>query len=97
MAADRLPETVDDAIQYLLAQLDDENRTALKNMKREDLIQLHRSYGMGVRNTLGLWGSNAKLRADPEIAGMFPDSAALHIIERLWDWLNSGQPGEADG
>jgi hypothetical protein len=89
MASEKLPETVDEAIQYLLSRLDDENRNALKNMKREDLILLHRSYGMGIRNSLGLWGSNQKLRADPEIAGMFPDSASNYIIERMWVLLNS--------
>jgi hypothetical protein len=84
-----LPETVDEAIEYLLSKLDEENRHALKNMKREELIKLHRTYGMGVRNSLGLWGQNTKLRADPEIAGMFPDDASMYIIERIWDRLNS--------
>ena len=84
-----LPGTVDEAIQYLLSKLDETNQNELKNMKREDLILLHRGYGMGVRNSLGLWGSNARLCSDPEITGMFPDDASHYIIERMWDFLNS--------
>ncbi len=89
MTDEHLPETVDEAIQYLLSKLDEENQTELKNMKRDDLWKLHRPYGMGVRNSIGLWGSNAQLCSDPEIAGMFPDDASHYIIERMWDFLNS--------
>jgi hypothetical protein len=89
MAEQPLPETVDEAVEYLLSKLDDENRTLLKHIKREELIKLHRPYGMGVRNSLGLWGQNTKLCADPEIAGMFPDDASQYIIERIWERLNS--------
>lgn len=96
MTEQQLPETVDEAIKFLLSWLDEANKNALKNMKREDLITLHHHYGMDVRNTLGLWGSNAKLRADPEIAGMFPDDASIYIIERMWDMLNTPPDHDAD-
>ena len=89
MTDERLPETVEEAIQYLLSKLDEENQNELKNMKREELIRLHRPYGMGVRNSLGLWGQNNKLCTDSEIAGMHPDDASMYIIERMWDRLRT--------
>lgn len=92
MTDERLPETVAESIQYLLSKMDEVNQNELKNMKREDIISLHRTYGMSVRNSLGLWGSNAKLRSDPEIAGLFPDDASHYIIERMWDFLNAQDP-----
>ena len=86
---EHLPETVDQAIHYLLSKLDEENQNELKNMKREDLVKLHHGYGTGIRNSLGLWDRNAKLYSDPEITGKFPDDVSSYIIERMWDFLNS--------
>lgn len=89
MAERPLPETVDEAIQYLLSLLDETSQNNLKNMKRDDLGDLHHTYGAGVRHALGLWGTNPKLCANPEIVGMHPDDASIYIIKRMWDYLNS--------
>lgn len=87
-----LPTTVAEAVDYLLAQLDSQSRQNLRAMPRADLILLHRDYGMGVRNSLGLWGQSP-IRHDPEVAGLFPDDISQHIIERMWEKLQS----EANG
>ena len=86
---EQLPTTVAEAIQYLYSQLDEENRTQLKAMPRDELIKLHRGYGMGVRNGLGLWGQNKALLSDPELQGMFPDDISHYLIEKLWDSLHA--------
>lgn len=85
-----LPTTVAEAVEYLLAQLDRQSRQNLRTMRREDLISLHRDYGMGVRNSLGLWGQSP-INQDPEVAGLFPDDISQHIIERMWEKLQSDQ------
>jgi hypothetical protein len=87
-----LPTTVAEAVDYLLARLDQANRDALRSMKRDDLISLHHGYGTGIRNSLGLWGQSP-IRQDPEVAGWFPDDISQHIIERMWEKLQS----EANG
>lgn len=84
-----LPAMVKDAVRYLLARLTDDDKAALKAMRRDELIRLHRGYGMGVRNGLGLWGQNPALMRDPEIAGKFPDAASMYIIEQMWDVLHA--------
>jgi hypothetical protein len=87
-----LPTTVAEAVDYLLARLDPENRKALRAMKRDELISLHHGYGTGIRNELGLWGP-VPIHQDPEVAGLFPDDISQHLIERLWEKLQS----EANG
>ena len=87
--SDQLPTSVKEAIPYMLSRLDEESRANLKAIPRNDLIQLHRSYGMGLRNGLGLWGQNKELLSDPELQGMHPDDISHYLIEKLWDFLHA--------
>ena len=82
-----LPVAIDEAIQWMYAELDEQSRQDLKVMDKRQLIRLHRSYGLGIRNTLGLWRPDNPLMAQPELRGMFPDNASIYLIERLWEYL----------
>lgn len=89
-----LPTTVDEAVQYLLAKLDEENRARLKSMSRSDLGSLHFGYGMGIRNSLRLWDKSQALLKDPEIAPLYhADFISHYLIEKLWEHLQEIDKG----
>jgi hypothetical protein len=81
-------KTVDEAIAYLVSELDEKDRKLLRKMKESDLITLHRGYGMGIRNELGLWNSTTELLKDPDMARFSnPDDMSMYLIERVWHRL----------
>src|SRR5262249_48186989 len=77
------------AVAYLLQKLSPESREVVRNTKREDLIQFHRSsWGMGIRKELGLWGENVNLfRALSPDGEIHADDASMLLIYGVWDLL----------
>jgi len=59
----KLPETVDEAVDRLMMVLDDEQKIALATLQEDDLINLHFSLGMAVRNAFGLHNADSRLLA----------------------------------
>lgn len=65
-------------------------------MQEDALITLHQIWGMGIRNSFGMWqGNTALLRSCAAARGsdasgasgvsvLFPDEAAMVIIEAAW-------------
>jgi hypothetical protein len=51
------------AVEHLLANLPEEDQQRLRSMKQEDLIDLHFSLGMGIRNAFPIWGNEPLLRS----------------------------------
>ena len=75
------PETVVEAVDRLMMILDGEQKLALATMTEEDLIDLHFSLGLAIRNAFGLYGPGSKLLADCGV--VHPDDAAGIIIQAL--------------
>lgn len=95
---DQLPKTIRQAVQAMLSwpwadepgELDH-----LRSLHEEDLRQLHRWFGMGVRNSLGLWGSNPELLE--ACRATHPDEASAVLIEALWAHLQqTASPEDLD-
>lgn len=94
---DALPRTVDEAVDRLIAMMSPDDLAQIRQMSGHDLIELHFSLGMAIRNRFGLWGDNhelmescASVRAVP--SDFFrPDSASGVIIEALWQRLQEQQ------
>jgi hypothetical protein len=78
----RLPETVDDAIDRLMAILESEHKATTANLQEDDLIDLHYSLGMAIRNAFGLHKPHSKLLASCNVA--HPDDAYGVLIKKLW-------------
>ena len=57
------PETVTEAIERLMTVLEGEHKIALAIMRKEDLVDLHFSLGMAIRNAFGLHEPGSKLLA----------------------------------
>jgi hypothetical protein len=55
------PATCDGAIARLTTNLPTSEKEKLAAMARDDLINLHFGFGMGIRNEFGLWGGNLAL------------------------------------
>jgi len=77
------PKTVDDAVDRLMAVLDDEHKLFIAAMQEEDLINLHFSLGTDIRNAFRLHDQNSPLLKS---LGLFvhPDDASMLVINALW-------------
>lgn len=73
------PLTVEQAANNVLKQMNKEDLDRFKNMKKEDLINLHMGFGQGIRNDFGLWNGNALLQRNS--GTHHPDDASMEIIE----------------
>jgi hypothetical protein len=81
----RPPETVDEAVDRLMAVLEDEHKAVIASLREEDLIDLHFDLGLAIRNAFGLHEPGSKLLASCGVAQ--PDDAADTIIQVLWRTL----------
>ena len=84
----RLPETIAEAVERLMSVLEDEHKAALAIMQEKDLIDLHFSLGMAIRNAFDLHVSWSKLLASCGVVN--PDDASGVIISELWRALQAG-------
>jgi hypothetical protein len=85
------PQTVDEAVNRLVGALSEQDKQRIRELPKDDLIQFHFGWGMGIRNAFGLWGGNAALmQSCAEVSGrafMHPDDASMVIIEGVWQRL----------
>lgn len=79
----KLPETLDEVVTLLYNQMDKDDKIYLKELKEDQLIQLHNGYGRYIRNTLGLWSGNPKLKRNLNLH--HPDDCSSLIIKTLWN------------
>lgn len=82
-----LPSTVEEAVERLMVILGDEQRLAIAVMGENDLIDLHFSLGMAIRNAFGLHDANSKLFQACNVRD--PDDASEVIIKELWKKLGT--------
>jgi hypothetical protein len=85
---DRWPTTVRDTVKDILSSMPEADRERLKTMDKKDLILLHHSWGMGIRNHYGLWGGNTKLLESACGKACHPDNASGIIMAAVWDELH---------
>jgi len=87
---DFMPKTVAEAVDRLVAGLSEEERGRLRDMAKEDLILLHHTWGLGIRNKFGLWGENEALVESLPPEHRFADDASMFLIEAAWERLRGG-------
>ncbi len=78
------PKSIEKATEILIEALDENNLNVIKNMKEDDLWQLHMNLGQGIRNSMGLWGDNKALLKSCGSEEMHPDDASSAIVKFLW-------------
>jgi hypothetical protein len=80
------PTSVDEAAERLVAELDEASRKKVRETPRDKLLQFHMGWGMGIRNSFGLWQGNTPLLkscGEP----LHPDACSTVIIEAVWERL----------
>jgi hypothetical protein len=87
---DTWPTTVDEAAKRIAVELDDESKARVRTTRKDQLIQFHHGWGMGIRNSLGLWRGNDRLL---ESCGggrrAHPETCSTVIIEAVWTLLQA--------
>ena len=78
------PKSIEKATEILIEALDENNLNVIKNMKEDDLWQLHMNLGQGIRNSMGLWDDNKELLKSCGSEEMHPDDASSAIVKFLW-------------
>jgi hypothetical protein len=84
----KLPKTVDEAVDRLMLVLDDEQKIDIATLQEDDLIYLHFSLGMAIRNAFGLHNADSRLLASCDTATQ-PDDVSEVIIKALWEQMTS--------
>jgi hypothetical protein len=91
--AERLPLTVDEAVDHLLPEIPDIEKLALKRGSKMEVLKLHHGFGTWIRNEI--LRNNMELvrdcerRAGRKFRGYFLDSASGVILDALWERLQT--------
>ncbi len=87
----RLPKTVDEAVEKLIADLPLKDKTTIAKMAEKDLMTLQITLGSYIGSEFGAWTGNAELLFSCKRAAgdthIDPDHASIVIIEKLWKRL----------
>ena len=87
-----LPKTIDEAVDFVLARLSDEDKEQLRETPKEELSEHHFGLGMWIRNKLRLWDRKLDLSGPiDEFEFMLPDDASMRIIEGMWEKLQQSE------
>lgn len=81
-----IPKTKQEAVKLLKEGLDKDRLNYIKKLNKENLISLHFSLGMAIRNNFKLWEENSELLLS--LGGGHPDDVSMEIINALWEDLN---------
>ena len=81
---DVYPKTIETAAEIVMDGLSKDDLATIKQMKEDDLWEVHMSLGQGIRNSMGLWGDNKALLKSCGSEDMHPDDASAAIVKFLW-------------
>jgi hypothetical protein len=81
---DVFPKTIETAAEIVMDGLSKDDLATIKQMKEDDLWEVHMSLGQGIRNSMGLWGDNKALLKSCGSEDMHPDDASAAIVKFLW-------------
>ncbi|WDT86633.1 DUF6794 domain-containing protein [Alteromonas sp. 009811495] len=83
-----------EAANSIFGELDEASVKTLQETKKEELGKFHFSWGMGIRNSLGLWQEKSEIRLScaNEIGqdDIHADNASGIIMEKVWALVNNG-------
>jgi len=90
---DTWPTTVGEAARQIVGTLDNESKARVRATSKDQLIQYHSRWGMGIRNSFGLWRGNQKLLESCGLGKrIHPDDCSMIIIEAVWALLQTPEP-----
>ena len=81
------PLTFDEAVKRVIATLTEADKVEILKFPKKDLVLLHMSMGMKIRNDFGLHqGNDALMRA---CGTMDADAVSTDIVEAVWKRLKA--------
>ena len=89
-----LPETLEEAVAYLIAKLNDDDLRSIAAMEQDEFLMVaHFGLGLWIRNNLGLWsdGPLAKSLAGNDYSLQADDMSGI-ILTALWERLQETPP-----
>ena len=98
-AAAPWPVTCGEAATRAIEKMGPNGVARLRSLAKDELIELHLSLGLNIRNGFGLWdGNQALLDSCATAAGGLPepDSVSMMIITRAWEIVH-GERKSANG
>jgi hypothetical protein len=88
---EKLPKTVDETVEKLIAKLSSRDCTIIANMQKNDLVTLQSNLGRYVGSEFGIWTGNWELLESCKVVSddpdLHPDFAPNEIIYELWERL----------
>jgi hypothetical protein len=88
---EKLPKTVDDAVERLIAELPLKDKTTIAKMPENDLMTLQFTLGSYIGSEFGIWSGNRKLLYSCKLLShdlhLNPDYVPPLIIKELWKRL----------
>lgn len=88
LAGVAIPDSVESAVDRLMAVLDRHEQAEIAAMSLDDLVvNYHFSLGQQIRNAFGLWGENPALMAS--CGSLVADDASSVILTALWVRLSA--------
>jgi hypothetical protein len=88
-----MPRTLSDAVSAVLDRMSASDKKALAETRGEELSEFHRTWGMGIRNSYGLFDQNAELLKSCRAGDA--DEASSVIIREVWKRLADPSPAAA--
>ena len=83
-------DTLKEVLDKILSEMSLPDKNRLRKMKEDDLIMLHLTLGMQIRNTFLLWKGNINLTKDMNLPKeTHADEVSQKIIEALWRRLQN--------
>jgi hypothetical protein len=88
---EKLPKTVDEAVEKLIAELPLKDKSTIANMAENDLVTLQFTLGSYIGSEFGIWAGNRELLYSCKLLSddvhFDPDFAPPLIIMELWKRL----------
>lgn len=79
--------SLSEAVTLLHPKLTTVQKDEIRNTKKDDLVMLHVSLGLWIRNTFGLHAGNTELLIDCSPENPNADDASGVIVDRFWPSL----------
>jgi hypothetical protein len=98
---EKQPQSVDEAVDMLHANMGLNDEILLATMREENLIDVHFALGYHIRHEFGLWtGNDALLESCRIISGdnnLHVDDASMLIVRALWEKVQKSNILEDNG
>ena len=82
-----MPKNIEDAVSIVIDAMSSDQKEELRQVREENLLNLHFGFGMWVRNLLGHWVPPIVEEGYPA----HPDDISVEITKIIWKKLQDGK------